>query len=435
MPITVKLTDGRTATFPDGTSREEMAAALSSVPPLDAPKPVASHEPQTASSLTQGAINALPNIGGLIGSLAGGIPGAALGGAAGEGYRQLAQHATELPGAVVDVARGLLNHPAETLKGGAAGMGQGAVDAGVAGAIQGALDAAGTYLVQPVAKGVYGLALRPLKALRDKYGLKALIDAGFEGGILPTKGGAAKAMAQMAESKVAQRGMAEAYDQAGGAALRPITAAKTGLTPLVQQANAAQAATGTGADAAKTIISKAKSVIGTHPEGMSALQMLESKQAADAIADPAFAAARRTGGFVPPGSEAAIAKGWSKGYRSTLNAAVGPQFARQGLTTKTLYGLARAADYAAERPEAASNIMSLVGGAASSGGDVGKGLKNALLMRALLSPRMQAGTALLATPAFKYGTRALDTATGSHAEEALRAALLQSLMGNGEGAQ
>src|SRR3989442_1186018 len=37
MPQTVTLTDGRTATFPDGMSKDDMAAALKKFPPLQEP--------------------------------------------------------------------------------------------------------------------------------------------------------------------------------------------------------------------------------------------------------------------------------------------------------------------------------------------------------------------------------------------------------------
>ena len=157
--------------------------------------------------------------------------------------------------------------------------------------------------------------------------------------------------------------------------------------------------------------------------------MMNAKHTADAIADPAYTAARKGGPPVEPGSKAGIAKGWSKGYRETLNEGVGPEFAKQGQKTKALFGVSRMADYAAERPERIADLFSIAGGAASSGGDMGEGLKDALMYRALLSPRTQAGAALIARPAALYGTRALDAATGSNAEQMLREALLRRLSG------
>jgi hypothetical protein len=132
---------------------------------------------------------------------------------------------------------------------------------------------------------------------------------------------------------------------------------------------------------------------------------------------------------VEPTSKAGIAKGWSKGYRQTLNDAVGSDFAKQGLKTKTLYGVKRAASYAAERPEYASNIMSGVAGAASSNGDVGTGLKNAVMYRTLLSPRVQAGAAFALPVAAQYAPRALDALTGSNLEQYMRQAILARLAG------
>jgi hypothetical protein len=368
-------------------------------------------------------VNALPSIGGAVGGLLGGIGGtafgvgiggvpgavggAALGGGAGEAAKQLINRArgAEAPDTATDAAANI----------------------GGAGAVQGGLEAAGGLLVAPAAKGLYGLALRPIKGLRDKYGLKNLVDAGFENSVMPTKGGADKALGLMKRSKATQQGMAQSYDAAGKPQLSVMKAVNEGLAPMAKDALAAQQATGAGGAAASKIARQAASVLKDNGPSMPAAGMAAAKHSADDLADPAFAAARRTGGVVDPGSKAGIAKGWSKGYRTTLNDALGPEYAKQGLKTKTLYGLSRAADYSAERPEMASNIMSLVGGAASSGGDPVEGLKDALTYRILLSPRMQAGAALSAKPLARYGTRAADIALGSPLEQLLRQALIAQL--------
>src|SRR5262245_46938556 len=49
MPITVTTTDGRTLTFPDGMSRDQMAAALRTLPPLPTPPPSPPSPPRDAS--------------------------------------------------------------------------------------------------------------------------------------------------------------------------------------------------------------------------------------------------------------------------------------------------------------------------------------------------------------------------------------------------
>jgi len=413
MPKQVEF-DGQIHEFPDDFSDADIAAALGG----GAQKP---------SSWVDAAVNALPTIGGLaggaiggaggtafglgIGGVPGAVGGAALGGGAGEAAKELINRfrGADAPTSSLDAAKNI----------------------GASGAVQGAGELAGqgaAAALRPVAKGVYGLALRPAKALRDKYGLGNLIEEGFANRIMPTAGGVAKAEGKVAESRAAQRGMAQAYDQGGGAALTPTKAAKTGVGPLVKEAQAAEAATGAPANTRK-IIRQVRRVQQGHPQGMSATEMVDAKHAADAIADPAFVAPRRSGAVVEPTSKAGIAKGWSKGYRQTLNDAVGNDFAKQGLKTKTLYGVKRAASYAAERPEYASNIMSGVAGAASSNGDVGTGFKNAVMYRTLLSPRVQAGAAFALPAAAQYAPRALDALTGSNLEQYMRQAILARLAG------
>lgn len=94
-----------------------------------------------------------PLVGGMVGSMYGKV-GAAIGGAAGEGYQQLLEHGSELPGAVVDVARGLVSHPVETVKGFAQGAAQGAGSALKEGVEQAALQGVGELAGKVVAKGV-----------------------------------------------------------------------------------------------------------------------------------------------------------------------------------------------------------------------------------------------------------------------------------------
>jgi hypothetical protein len=407
----VQLSDGRIVTVEGDQPPTEQDVLAQLGPKQETPD---------EGGMVDSAINALPTIGGTVGSLVGGgkwnplgMAGAAVGGAAGEAFKQTA-----------NAVRGRLDLVPATIPDQLKSI-------GAAGAVQGGLEGIGRGVIAPAAKGLYGVAMRPIQGLRKKYGLGTLINEGFENRVMPTKGGADKAMGKVKESKATQRGMAEAYDQSGGAPLQPVKAAKAGLGPVVKQAKAAQSATGTGGAAVKTITKRVQSVRKAHPQGMKATEMMDAKHAADDIADPAYVAARRTGAAVDPGSKAGIAKGWSQGYRGVLNDAVGPEFAKQGQKTKALFGVSRMADYAAERPEMASNIMSGVAGAASSGGDMVEGLKDAAIYRTILSPRVQAGAAFAAVPAALYGTRGLDAATGSQGEQALREALLQMLSGGG----
>src|SRR4030095_16264216 len=83
----------------------------------------------------------LPTAGGVIGGMVGKVPGvriatAGIGAAAGEGYRQLVRHGSEIPGAIVDVARNLVTEPSATLGGFVEGAKTGAKQAGLQGAIQ-----------------------------------------------------------------------------------------------------------------------------------------------------------------------------------------------------------------------------------------------------------------------------------------------------------
>jgi hypothetical protein len=405
--------------FPDDFSDTDIASALGMAAPVE----TLSTQPQT--SLADTAIDALPTIGGAVGSLVGagkwnplGMAGAALGGMAGEGFKQTA-----------NALRGRLDLVPASIPEQLASIGS-------AGAVQGGLEGIGRGIVQPLAKGAYGLALRPIKSLRDKYGTKALIDAGFEGRVMPTKGGAAKAMGQMSESKAAQEGMADAFDQSGGQLPSTMSTVRQSIGPLVKRARSQEMATGASEAGRQSVVDAGKRVVKQNPSRMTARQMIDAKHAADQVADPAYTAARRTGVSVPEASEAGIAKGFSKGYRQTLNDSIGPEFAAQGQRTKTLYGLSKAADYAAERPEMLSNIVATGAGALGSGGDnVQQGVTTGLVTRALLAPRTQAAAALSLTPLSLYGTRALDAAAGSPLEQMLREALLSQLTGTAASGQ
>lgn len=414
--------------MPQGWTLVQPAAATQPPDPPSGWTLIAPAE-RSGSALTRIG-DALPNVGGMVGSVVGGIPGAALGGAAGRGYGTLLQRGREIPGAVADVARNLIAQPRATVGGGLRGIAEGAGDALAAGAVQGGVEAVGRGIVRPVAKTIYGVALRPIKSLRDKYGLRTLIKEGFERGVLPTKGGAARATRAMQASRATQRGLAEAYDTAGEALSVPAAAGR-GVRPILQKIEQQELATGT-TGGPKRVMAQMRRLFKRHPQPIPATEMLDLKHAADELADPAFALARRTGVSVPTGSRASVAKGLSKGYRELLNETVGPEFAKQGLTTKALYGVGRMADYAAERQEALANYFALISGGigtAGSGGDIGAGIKSALISRALLSPRVQAGTALTMTPLALYGTRGADVLTGLNVEQMMREALKQRLTG------
>lgn len=96
-----------------------------------------------------------------------------LGGAAGEGYKQLAQHATEIPGAVADVTRNLFQYPGATMSGFARGAGEGAVASGLEGAKQSVFEGVGRKVIAPVMRSagnaIYRSALKPSVAVRAEF--------------------------------------------------------------------------------------------------------------------------------------------------------------------------------------------------------------------------------------------------------------------------
>ncbi len=145
----------------------------------------------------------MPQIGGAIGGMFGGIPGAAAGGAAGQGLRSLAQSATELPGAVRDVARNMVEQPGATMRGAVGGAGMGALEAGA----QAALNAGGQFAggvigqraigaAQTVAPWLMQSALKPaakatLGAIK-KGNIPPVVRTLLDEGVNVTPGGIAK---------------------------------------------------------------------------------------------------------------------------------------------------------------------------------------------------------------------------------------------------
>lgn len=430
--------DGREHVFPAGFDPQRAASIVrQSAAPPNVPTP-ATLEP----SMTDAVADALPALGGIIGSLTGGtrfnplgMTAAGIGGAAGEGYRQFVKHVREIPGAIRDVSRNLVEQPSATMRGAVEGATEGVVTALGSGAAQAGIEGVGRGIVAPVAKGIYAAGMIPLKGLRDKYGLRNLVSIGYKNRIMPTSGGAAKAGRLMEQSKAAQQGMETAYDATGGAPLSTLDAARTGVRPLMEQAYDAIEATGTGHGVPRRIADSVRSVVGR--QAMGAGEMGAAKRTADAVADPAYAAARRGGPPVVAGDASQIAKGWSKGYRETLNAAIGPEYAAQGQHTRTLYGVKDMAKYRAEAPNALAHqfggALALGGVGAATGGDdnAGRALRG-LEFAAFASPAVRSGAGLLMTPAALYGTRALDATSGGQMDDLVRQALIERLLSHPE---
>lgn len=133
----------------------------------------------------------LPAVGGTIGGFVGKVPvvrmaSAAIGGAAGQGYKELFQHLSELPGAVKDVGRNLITQPGATVKGFAEGAASGAKNAIKEGAIQGGAQAIGEGVTAGVTKGakaVYRGYLKPSIAAKNAPKAKQIVDTAIREGL------------------------------------------------------------------------------------------------------------------------------------------------------------------------------------------------------------------------------------------------------------
>ena len=154
---------------------------------------------QADASRATGGGSSLPalaeSVGGLIGGVRGGKVGAAVGGAAGRGYGELAAHAIEIPSAVVDVARNLVEQPRATLSGAVEGATEGARNVLVSGVWQGALQAGGEGLVYGggrLAKWLMNRATTRVSAQLARE-FPELSDTLIDNALTVSKGGEAKA--------------------------------------------------------------------------------------------------------------------------------------------------------------------------------------------------------------------------------------------------
>jgi hypothetical protein len=402
MPIRVQTAKHGIVEFPDGTDEATMTKALQS---LD-PSPVSTAAPKTGG----GFIDALPTIAGTAFSMAGGSKAlptgmalGALGGALGEGTRQ-----------IVRSVQGQWDQVPETMTGRLKSMGTEAVG-------QGAMEGLGrgaAAAVAPIAKTLYGVAMRPAKALRQKYGTLKLLSQGFDDAILPTMGGEAKAGQLVGQSKAAATKIAEdsphtfklgrvlqrATDEQG--ARMGVEMKTAGIAPQINKAS-----------------DQIGRVLDSNGPTVSAAELLEMRRGADAIADPAFKAAKMPGGMgrVPAGSEASVAKSIANSERRTLDDALGEPFRAANATTRNRAGVQQMARDAADRPNMLTNILAggVGAGQAFGDGDIGEAAKTAILFRALMSPTAQAGAGLALPAVAKYGPRVVDAASGGQAKDAL----------------
>lgn len=429
MPIYTVEIDGKQYDL-EGDHPPSEAEARAAVGQQAAPQATAPPKAATLGVLDY-AVNALPTAGGMAGGLIGGIGGTAFG--MGVGGVPGAIGGATLGGATGEAAKQLINR----LRGAdaPASSGDAAKRIGTSAAIQGAGEVVGigaAAAVKPVAKGLYGLALRPIKSVRDKYGLGTLIREGFENRIMPTEAGADKALALVKDSKAAQQAMEAAYDAAGGAMPSTVGVVGAATRPVIRNAAAQESAVGLSSAGRAGVRAAAKQVIDSNPATMSAVEMGTAKRVADTVADPAYAAARRTGQAIEDTSPAGVAKALSKAYRQALNSMIGEDYAKQGLTTKALYGVNTAARRIAGEPHRLTNLIAGgvgAGGAFAGGGDATSALKGAVALRLLMSPQVQARAAFALPGLARYGLRGADLASGGTMAEALQAELMARLAG------
>lgn len=332
----------------------------------------------------------LPTIGGMAGSFLGGskvspvgMALAGVGGAAGEAFKQVA-----------DSVRGDFSEVPETVMGrlqkiATEGLKQGGMEAG--GRVVGAA-------IQPVAKALYGLALRPSKALmRDAgggkllQGVKRIVNQGYADNVMPSGMGvsragrlvgesaeeatqlAAKSPQKVVTSRVIQRAT---DDQARRAAKEFITA---GIDPPTDQ-----------------IVKQIGNVVDANPEMIDMAQLLQVRRGAEDVAAPVFKAAKMPGGpgRVAPGSQASVARSISGAAKTTLDDVLGEPFKQINRRTQARAAVKSAVDDASSRPNMLTNLLAGSVGVASSGGDPIEAAKNGLLLRMLFSPTAMGATAL-----------------------------------------
>lgn len=370
-------------------------------------------------------IDALPTIGGTVGGIVGAAGGpvpsialASLLGAGGEGFRQ-----------AINAGRGRYEDVPES-------AGGRLKQVGAQGAVQGAAEGIGhgtAAALKPIAKVAYGAAMRPVKWMRDKYGLNNMLESGLKHRIFPTAGGAQKARGLNAGLKAERTGMAQAYDAGGGAPIDLQRAGTRGLEPIMERSRGGAAATG-APDQTEFVLDRLRRVIAAEGPTASAERTLQLGRSADELSIPAYKQAARTGINVPDVSDAGLAKGFGKGYRGELVDALGPDFAKKGADARTLYGVGEAA----ERMGGEQNILTkvatgaLMAGTAATGEGPGNTVTAGAIMHALLNPRAQASAAFALPVIGRYGPRAIDAATGSNMSLSARRALIDLMSGHKE---
>lgn len=385
--------------------------AMQSQPPPSAPS-----QPSKAQSVT----SALPAIGGFAGSLLGGsrmspvgMALAGVGGAAGEAYRQVA-----------DSVRGDFSDVPETILGRLQRIGtEGAKQAGMEGAGR-----VVTRAVAPVAKTLYGLALRPSRALmRDAGGGKLLagarriVNQGFDDAVMPSGIGTSRAGALVTEStneatdiaaksttpihldRVLQKAEDDQVRRMAGemrtAGVAPNAGNARKQIAAVVKAHTKRGPTPSGpADVVQGPqgFSVAREAAPDDLATVTPSELLSIRRGSEDVAGPVFKAAKLPGGAgrVAPGSEASVARSISGAAKETLDDVLGESFRHVNRRTQARRAVQQAVEEAAARPNMLTNLLAGGAGVASSGGDPMEAARNGLLLRMLFSPSAMGATAL-----------------------------------------
>lgn len=172
---------------------------------------------RTASKGRNIAADAAPTVGGMVGGMVGGIPGAVVGGAAGQGIGTLLEKGGEIPGALVDVARNVVNEPMATIQGMHEGIAEGAGDVAAAAGIEGVSQLAGNKIAQ--AGGVLSKWLMNRATTRVTEKLQRefpdLSDTLIDNALTVSKGGYEKALGLLRAAKQKARAALEVADSSG----------------------------------------------------------------------------------------------------------------------------------------------------------------------------------------------------------------------------
>lgn len=355
-------------------------------------QPHSESQPSTAERVT----SALPMAGGFVGSLLGGskvspigMALAGVGGATGEAFRQVA-----------DSVRGDFSDVPETILGRLQRI-------GTEGAKQAGFEGAGRVVgrvVQPVAKTLYGLALRPSRALmRDAgggklvTGMRRIVNQGFDDTVMPSGMGTSRAGALVKASsneatEIAARNQTpirvdRVLKKAEGDQVRRMAGEMrtAGITP--KPASMREQITNVVRDHTKDDYDFAT---------VTPSELLNIRRGSEDVAAPVFKAAKLPGGAgrVAPGSEASVAKSIAGASKETLDDVLGAPFQAVNRRTQSRAAVRQAVEEAAARPNMLTNLLAGGAGVASSGGDPMEAARNGLLLRMLFSPSAMGATAL-----------------------------------------